>query len=304
MGTLVPVIGGPIFALVMGIALRLVRAPAAYFQPGLTFGQKTLLQAAVVMSGSALTIRQIWSAGTLATPLILITILAGLVLIPYLGRSFGLGGKVTHLVAVGTAICGATAIGAVTPVIAATAAEMAYAISTIFVFNTLAVVVYPLLGHLSGFTDWMFGLWTGTAIHDTSSVLAAAYSFSEQAGQYATVVKMARTTMLLPVIVGYGLLAGGDQKLSLSATLRKFPQFVLWFAVAAAMNSLGWIPASVAPVARFLSKFLMVAALAAVGLNTDFKAVTRIGPRPMLLGLAASLLIGGVSWAIIRLFYA
>lgn len=303
-GNWATLIGGPVAALVLGVALRAVWAPGETFRPGLRFSQKILLQAAIVLAGAGLTIGQALSSGLAALPLILMTILAGLFLIPTAGRRLGLERRVTHLVAVGTAICGATAIGAVGPQIGATAADMAYAVSTIFLFNLLAAIVYPLLGHLAGFTDWMFGLWSGTAIHDTSSVLAAAYAFSDRAGQLATIVKLTRTTMLLPVMVGYGLLfQTQDRKPSLSAALKSFPRFVLLFVVAAVVNSAGIIPLGVVSPIKFLSKFLIAIALAAIGLNTDFRSLKKIGPRPMLLGLGASVLIGAVGWIVIRLFY-
>lgn len=303
-GNWVPLIGGPITALVLGVALRAVWTPDDRFPLGLKFSQKTLLQTAIVLAGAGLTIGQIWSSGVAALPLILVTILVGLFLIPYAGRSLDLEKRVTHLVAVGTAICGATAIGALAPQIGATAAEMAYAVSTIFLFNLLAVVIYPLLGHLAGFTDWMFGLWSGTAIHDTSSVLAAAYAYSDKAGEFATIVKLARTTMLLPVMLGYGFLfRTEDRKPSLSTAFKSFPRFVLLFLVAAVINSVGIIPtAAVSPI-KFLSKFLIVVALAAIGMNTEFRSLKKIGLRPMMLGLGASVLIGGVSWIIIRSLY-
>lgn len=291
-------------ALLLGMVLRQVRPPAERLTPGLRFSQKTMLQTAIVLTGAGLTAGEVLSAGTVAMPVILVTVIAGLILIPMAGRLLRIQGKVTHLVATGTAICGATAIGAVTPVLGASAAEMAYAISTIFLFNILAVGVYPLLGHLAGFSDWMFGLWSGSAVHDTSSVLAAAYAFSDDAGQYATVVKLARTTLLIPLIIGYGLMVGGGKRVEWQTIVRQFPSFIVWFAVAAVVNSLGWVPGLLAAPVKWLSKFLMVAALAAVGLNTDFGSLRQIGLRPMLLGLGASVLIGGLSWILIRLFYA
>lgn len=299
-----PQLGGPMAGLLLGMLLRQIRVPEAHFMPGLMFSQKTLLQAAIVLAGAGLTVGEIMSAGIAAMPLILVTVAAGLLLIPLAGRLLHVKGKVTHLVAAGTAICGATAIGAVAPVLGATAAEVAYAISTIFLFNLLAVAVYPIIAHMAGFSDWMFGLWSGAAVHDTSSVLAAAYAFSDTAGKYGTVVKLSRTTLLIPVIVGYGLMSSDRQRVSWRTVIKNLPSFIAWFGVAAALNSVGLIPSVLGAPLKWLSKFLMVVALAAVGLNTDFGTVKRIGPRPMLLGLGASVLIGGLSWVLIRLFYA
>jgi uncharacterized integral membrane protein (TIGR00698 family) len=143
------------------------------------------------------------------------------------------------LVGVGTAICGASAIAAVSGIVAATEIEIAYAISTIFVFNVIAVVLYPPLGHLLGLDQHAFGLWAGTAINDTSSVVAAAYSYGTPAGHVAVVTKLARTTMIVPIALGLAFLqarrsGGGPRR----PVWRLVPVFLLWFLLASALNSM------------------------------------------------------------------
>src|SRR5699024_11035500 len=146
-----------------------------------------------------------------------------------------------------TAICGGSAIAAATPIIRADEHETAFAISTIFLFNLIAVLVFPLFGHLLGMTDQGFGLWAGTAINDTSSVVAAGYSYSGAAGDYATIVKLTRATLIVPICLGLVAVEAWRNKRNGGGAFRfrrVFPWFILWFVVASALRTSGWIPAS------------------------------------------------------------
>ena len=120
--------------------------------------------------------------------------------------------RLKTLIGVGTAICGGSAIAAISPIIEADEMEIAYSISTIFLFNIIAVLIFPPLGHLLGFSDKAFGLWAGTAINDTSSVVAAGYAFSNAAGAYATIVKLTRTTMIIPIAIIYSIITAYQKK--------------------------------------------------------------------------------------------
>ena len=187
----------------------------------------------------------------------------------------------------GTGICGGSAIVAVAPIVEAEDGEIAFAISTVFLFNVVAVLLFPLLGRLLHMTDTGFGLWAGTAINDTSSVVAAGYSFSQAAGTYATITKLARTTMIVPVALGFAFArtrscgASGQP-----VCLRQiFPWFILAFLAAAVLNSVGAfghvLPAHLSDAGRLL----ICVALAGVGLGTNLRHLVQTGPRPILLGL-------------------
>jgi uncharacterized integral membrane protein (TIGR00698 family) len=194
-----------------------------------------------------------------------------------------------NLIGVGTAICGGSAIAAISPIIEADEHDIAYSISTIFLFNVIAVLVFPLLGHLLGLSDFGFGLFAGTAINDTSSVVAAGFTYSNIAGDYATIVKLTRTTMIIPISIIYMFhsvyLRKKSSKKTLDYSIMKiFPWFILGFLLTAIINSTGVINPALSLGIKESAKFMIVMALTAIGLKTDFRKMLETGVKPLLLG--------------------
>ncbi len=197
-GSQVPVIGAPVFAILIGLALSAVGLPRSW-RVGSEFAAKRVLQAGVVVLGLELSLRQVVVTGWTSLPVLVGTLGAALAGAALVGRWLGLRWDLKVLVGVGTAICGASAIAATDAVIGAAEADVAYAIATIFTFNVVAVLTYPLLGHLMGLSQHAFGLWAGTAINDTSSVVAAAGNYGTTAASVAVVVKLTRTLAIIPI---------------------------------------------------------------------------------------------------------
>ena len=197
-------------------------------------------------------------------------------------------------------ICGGSAIAAIAPVIEATDMDIAYGMSATFLFDTIMVVVFPLLGRAMGLSDAAFGLWAGTAVNDTSSVVATGYAFSEAAGDFATMVKLTRTLAIIPTVLVFAAISvhlkkkaaaqSGDHGVKVNMK-SVFPWFILGFLAMSILCSVGVIPASLAATLKNISKFLMVAALAAIGLNTSFADLCKSGAKPMLHGFIISLLV-------------
>jgi uncharacterized integral membrane protein (TIGR00698 family) len=228
-----------------------------------------------------------------------------------LGRLLGVPGKLATLIGVGTSVCGNTAISAVAPVIGSRDEETSFAIATNTLFGTLAVFAYPVLGHALGMGDAAFGTWAGTAVNDTSQVVATGFAFSAGAGQLATVVKLTRNMLMGGVIIAMGLLyARGGQGTAGSLGQRvkmSFPPFLLGFLGMCLLNTLGFFVWSSHVVGRDLTadaqsaaKFLILLALAGVGLGTRLDAMRRIGMRPFWVGLATALVTSGASYALVR----
>ena len=217
----------------------------------------------------------------------------------FIGKALGLNWKMSNLISAGTGICGGSAIAAIAPVIDATDVDVAYGMSATFLFDMAMIVLFPILGRWLGLSDAAYGLWAGTAVNDTSSVVAAGYAFSEQAGDFATMVKLTRTLAIIPTVLIFALIgmhvkkkeAAGDPSAVRVNMKSVFPWFILGFLALCGVNSLGFIPASVASVLKDISKFLMVTALAAIGLNTSFSDMRRAGLKPMLHGFIISLLV-------------
>lgn len=292
LGRLEPVVGGPVIGIVLGMAVSAVRRPAQVLRPGIAFSGKQVLQLAVILLGTGLSLAQIVRTGGGSLPVMLGTMVACLLAAWVLGKLLRVGGTLRTLIGVGTGICGASAIAATATVVGAAELDVAYAISTIFLFNVIAVLLYPLIGHLLHFSQTAFGLWAGTAINDTSSVVAAAYTFGHAAGNYAVIVKLTRTTLIIPitlVLAAHRLWrvrtgragAVGEPQVRLQAII---PWFVLWFLVAAVLNTLGVFSPQQAHALAQVALFLIVMALTAIGLSADFAQMRKTGIRPLVLG--------------------
>ena len=292
LGRLAPVIGAAIFALGLGIVARLLLGAAPALSKGIGLASKPLLQAAVVLLGAKVSLGTIVSVGGESLVVMLASLSAAFLVATLAGRALGVERKLAVLVGTGTAICGGSAIAAAAPVIGSEDHDTAYAFSVIFAFNLAAVFLFPALGHLFGLGDQGFGLWAGTAINDTSSVVAAAYSWSESAGDYAVIVKLTRTLMIVPVTIVLGILAARGHFGAQEGTGRaqgvkavRLPWFILAFLGASLLKTVGLIPEAVGRALAEAGILLIAVALAGIGLSTDLKKIARTGWRPLALGL-------------------
>ncbi|MES2093469.1 MAG: putative sulfate exporter family transporter [Actinomycetota bacterium] len=309
-GHLVPLVGGPVSGIVLGVALATIIKPSARLRPGMNTASKFVLQLSVVVLGSQLSLAQIAKVGLESLPVMLGTLVVCLVAAWLIGRWLGIVGNLRTLIGVGTGICGASAIAAVTPVIGAVGVDVAYAISTIFLFNITAVLVFPIIGHLLGMSQHAFGLFAGTAVNDMSSVVAAATTYGPAATNYAVVVKLVRTLMIIPISLGLAAWAGRrisategrgevagldpvtlqDDATAVQARGRRLnvfrlvPWFLIGFIIVAAVNSFGIIPVGIHPSLSAVSVFLITVALSAIGLSTDLAGFRRAGAKPLILG--------------------
>jgi uncharacterized integral membrane protein (TIGR00698 family) len=286
LGRAAPIVGAPVFAIVIGALIASVRRPSPALRPGIAFASKQLLQWSIVLLGAHLSLMEIIQGGARSLPVMLGTLLIVLVLAYVVGRALGLDRDIRRLIGIGTAICGGSAIAAVASVIEADQADIAYSLGVVFLFNVVAVLVFPALGHLMQLSQQAFGLWAGTAINDTSSVVAAAFAYGRDAGNDAVIVKLTRTTLILPIVLYYGWrriqrARAGSGAIDWRAII---PWFILWFLAAAALNSFGLIPAVAQEPLQELALFTITVALAGVGLGTDIQRIRAAGARPLMLG--------------------
>ena len=292
LGRLAPIIGGPVFGIVLGILISNIFGKPKSTRQGLTFSSKKILQWSIIALGGGLSLTQVYKVGLSSLYVMIFTLSAAFITAYGFGRLMGIPLKLTSLIGMGTAICGGSAIAAISPIIEAEDKDIAYSISTIFMFNVIAVLIFPPIGHLLGFTDNAFGLWAGTAINDTSSVVAAGYAYSNAAGAYATIVKLTRTTMIIPISLIFAVVIAIQKKREanrsgeVNYSFRKiFPWFIVWFLVASLLNTVGVINTQAAGIITEIGKFFIVVALSAIGLNTDLKQMLKTGFKPILLGL-------------------
>jgi len=305
----VPLVGAAVIAILIGIAVRSASGLPAVLVPGVRLATKRVLQLSIVLLGTGLSLSQVWTTGRASVVVMLGTLVIGLVVMLALARLLGVERTLARLISVGTGICGASAIGALAPAIDADGASIAYAISTVFLFNIAGVLLFPPLGHLLGLSQHGFGLWAGTAINDTSSVVAAAYVYGAPAGAYAVVVKLTRTVMIVPVTILFAVVAArekgrgkaGEAGSGPRRIVSGLPLFIVWFLVASALNTLGVFHPLGAKTLPALGQFCIVVALAGVGLSADLRAMARTGLRPVLLGLLGWVCVATTSLLLQRL---
>jgi uncharacterized integral membrane protein (TIGR00698 family) len=302
LGKKFPIIGGPVFGIVLGIIINNTFGKPESTLKGIGFTSKKILQWAIIVLGAGLSLTQVLKTGLDSLSVTIFTLLAAFIAAYGFGRLMGIPSKLKSLIGVGTAICGGSAIAAISPIIEADEMEVAYSISTIFLFNIIAVLIFPPLGHLLGFSDKAFGLWAGTAVNDTSSVVAAGYAFSSAAGAYATIVKLTRTTMIIPISLIFSIVVALQKKKEASKnqavnfSFKKiFPWFILWFLVASLLNTIGLFRGNSITYINSLGKFMIVMALSAVGLSADFKKMLKTGLKPLFLGLIVWFTVAVVS---------
>lgn len=323
LGQLIPVVDGPVIGIVIGVLVAAVCKPGARLRPGIGTASKFLLQVSVVVLGSQLSLAQIVRVGIGSLPVMIGTLAVCLTAAYWIGRGLGIIGDLRTLIGVGTGICGASAIAAVTPVIGAASVEVSYAVSTIFLFNVTAVLALPFVGHLIGMSQHSFGLFAGTAVNDMSSVVAAATGYGSSAANYAVVVKLTRTLLIIPICLGLAALVGrrtrtapatadaagtaetagtadtaggADDRTRPRVRVGKLvPWFLIGFLVTATANTVGLVPSGAHHGLGELSVFLITTALSAIGLSTDLAGLRRTGPRPLILGACLWAIVCGTS---------
>lgn len=318
LGKLAPVIGGPVFAIIAGMILALIVKDKTKLKDGITFTSKKVLQYAVILLGFGLNLGTILKTGSQSLPVIISTISVSLITAFVLCKLLKIPSKTATLVGVGSSICGGSAIAAAAPVIDADDEEIAQSISVIFLFNVIAALIFPSFGGMLGLSNEGFGLFAGTAVNDTSSVTAAASAWDGIHGsntlETATIVKLTRTLAIIPITLVLALVRMRNEKKNNTSSGTKFsfkkifPMFIIWFVLASVITTvltnvfadnetaLGAVN-TVFGFLKNLSKFFIIMAMAAIGMNTDIVKLVKTGGKPILLGFCCWAAITAVSLA-------
>ena len=297
-------IGSAVIAMFVGMFLNQYLCKTSVFSSGLKFTSKKLLKFAIILLGLSLNITTILHVGKMSLTVMIFTLMTCFGGGYFIGKALGLNWKLSNLISAGTGICGGSAIAAISPTIEADDNDVAYAMSATFLFDMAMIVLFPIMGRAIGMSDEAFGIWAGTAVNDTSSVVATGYAFSEGAGDFATMVKLTRTLAIIPTVVTFAFIQlnikrkealanqenSGELKANFSIA-KIFPWFILGFLAMSIVASILPVPAVLVSATKKLSKFLMVCALAAIGLNTSFASMKKAGIRPMIHGFIISALV-------------
>ena len=300
----IPLIGAAVIAMFIGMLLNRFLGGKRVLASGLRFTSKKLLKLAIILLGLSLNITTVLQVGGMSLWVMLFTLATCFGGGYFIGKALGLNWKLSNLISAGTGICGGSAIAAIAPTIDADDNDVAYAMSATFLFDMAMIVLFPIMGRALGMTDEAFGIWAGTAVNDTSSVVATGYAFSEGAGDFATMVKLTRTLAIIPTVITFAFIQlnikrkealanqkdGKELKANFSI-VKIFPWFILGFLAMSIVASISPIPAAVVSGTKSASKFLMVCALAAIGLNTSFASMKKAGIRPMIHGFIISALV-------------
>lgn len=270
-----------------------------WLKPALKFTSKKVLKIAIVLLGASLSVNTIMSVGKMTFFVMIFTFAMCFGGGYFIRKLFGLNWKLSNLISAGTGICGGSAVAAIAPVIDADDKDIAFAMSSTFLFDMVMVALYPIMGRLLGMSDIAFGIWAGTSVNDTASVVASGYAFSEAAGDFATMVKLTRTIAIIPTVLVFAYIGtrikqkemqteSGGQKVNL---LKIIPWFIGGFLALDVLNSIGCIPVEVSGIIKNVSKFLMVTALAAIGLGTSITDFKKAGFAPMFYGITIDTLV-------------
>lgn len=312
------IVGAPVFSILLGMIITLIFPALATNKTtsgGIKFTSKKILQWAVIILGFSLNLNTIAKVGTKSLPVIVSTISISLITAFILMKVMKVDRKIACLIGVGSSICGGSAIAATAPVIEADDEAVAQAISVIFLFNVLAALVFPTIGHAIGLGTEGFAVFAGTAVNDTSSVTAAALTAESIYGvegilSAAVTVKLTRTLAIIPITLALAFIrtrnAKGNGSTGVSVSVKKiFPWFILYFILASVITTImGILPENAlttmystefVPAMKWLAKFFIAMAMCAIGLNTNVVNLIKKGGKPILIGLSCWIMITLVS---------
>ncbi|WLR51366.1 YeiH family protein [Bacillus tianshenii] len=292
-----------ILAILLGMLIRNFIPFSERFMPGIQFSYKGLLRFAVVLLGFKLSIMQVFEVGLKGILLVTILVTAAFLFTIRVGKWLGLNVESSILIGTGCSICGASAIAGIAPVIKAEERDVTFSVAAITVFGTISMILYPVIFRLFQWPELMYGVWTGASVHEVAQVVAAGFAIGDEAGKFATLVKLTRVLLLIPMIL---LLSVWKTKQEAGTGKNKkitVPWFVTGFILIVLLNSTGLISDASVSVINNATNFILLIAMAGLGLATSFSVVRKTGMKPIYLTLATTVFLSVVSLILVKLFY-
>lgn len=296
----IDIISPSIVALFLGIIINNFLKDHSYFSPGIKFTTKKVLRLSIILLGGTLNILTVLNTGKLTYTIMIFTFIVAFGFGNILRKFLNINWKLSNLISSGILICGGSAIAAVSPVIEADEKDVSYALTLVFVFDMFMILLFPLIANILNMSDLQFGLWSGTSINDTSSVLAAAFSYGEGAGDIATMVKLTRTIIIIPLVIGFSFVNSLNNKSLENRIYKSMPFFIIGFLIMSLLSTFGIITPNLSAILKDISKFFMVVALAAVGLSTNIKDLKSTGFKPLIYTLILSISVIIVAFVVIQ----
>lgn len=293
-----------ILAIALGIVIRNAIGVASVYEKGIRFALRRILRVAIALLGLQFSFVQIANVGSTGLAIVVITLFSTFWFTCWLGKQLGIRQSLTHLIAAGTAICGASAVMATNAVNHSSDEDAAYAVATVTVFGTVSMFLYPMISSVLHLAPQTFGIWCGASIHEVAQVIAAAFQAGTVSGQLATITKLSRVLLLAPTIIALGIVSQQSHQSSYRKSQRlPLPWFIFSFIVLTVLNSLDAIPVPEKNVLIMANQFLMTTAIAAMGLETKLQAILKSGLKPFYLAAAAWIFISVTSFMMIKMFY-
>ncbi|MEM6518507.1 MAG: YeiH family protein [Cyanobacteria bacterium P01_C01_bin.70] len=292
-----------LLAVLLGMGCRQAWQVPHTYRPGIQFAMKRVLRLAVILLGLRLSAEEILSVGPVGLVVLVLSATSTFYITCWLGRYLKISQKLTHLIAAGTSICGASAVVATNAVIDSSEEDMTYAIAAVTGFGTLAMLSYPLLATMLGLSPQIFGIWCGVSIHEVAQVIATAFQQGNVSGELATVTKLARVLLIVPMMLSLSCQNNGRSARGQGFSSIPIPWFVLCFCGLVAINSLNIVPESTKAAVLMGNQFLLCVALAAMGLETNLRQLKQIGLKPIYLAGFSWIFLSLLSLSIIQIVY-
>lgn len=294
-----------IFAVLFGALLGNIYGIPASLEPGIS-SYKLLLEVGIVLLGASISLSDVIDAGPLILGLTVAIVATGILLVEFLSRYvFGLSGQTPALLATGSSICGVSAVLAVAGTINASESDIAYATATILVFDAITLVAFPLAGNFLNMSSVEFGIWSGLSMFSTGPVAAAGFTFSQTAGEWATLTKLTRNSLIGLVVLGYSFFYSFDDDgtVSLRTFWKQFPKFLIGFFIVAFIANLPGIPAGFVNTLGTMSDWLFILAFVGLGCGIRAQGIRQTGIRPFLTVLFYLLIISAASLLVVRTIF-
>jgi uncharacterized integral membrane protein (TIGR00698 family) len=280
-----------VVALAAGIAIRAAIGLPALLRPGAGFTVRPVLRASIVLLGLQVTPGQLLHLGAGALALAVASVALTIPFTIWLGRRLRVSPHLSQLIAAGTGVCGASAIVAANQVVRGRQEDVAYALAVITLFGTLSLLAYPALNVILHLEPRAFGLWAGASIHEVVQAVGAAAAGGPVATEAGTITKLARVVLLAPAILGLGWWVRQSGQAEAGALKAPVPWFAFGFLLLVALGGTGLVPRAAVRWSGILVPIMMGASVAALGLNTDLRALRARGVKPLLLGFGSTVFI-------------
>ena len=287
----------------LGVLVRNLIGISKYNLPGVFLSAKKILRLAIILLGLRISLSQVLDIGWPGLVIIYFCCLSSFLVTCWLGNKLKIDRGLTQLIASGTSICGASAIVATSPVVNSAEEDVAYSIALVTCLGTLAMLGYPILANLLDLTPTIFGLWCGTSIHEVAQVIAASFQLGESSGEIATIAKLSRVLLIIPLLTCLSFQNSLSHKSGNSKdNSHSFPWFVLYFFLLALINSLNFIPHEIISPILVLNQFLLSIAMSAMGLLTSTDSLKKIGFSPICLAILSWLYLGIMSLLLFKIY--